>query len=59
MFVADWSKVEEIQNFNDNKSNEAITLADNSTVNLFQKNMVAIKVWLYLHLKSDVNPQLK
>ena len=50
MFVADWSKVIEgnLQELRLAKSTEAtITLADSSTVNLFQKNMVAIKAWLY------------
>ena len=59
MFVADWSKVIEgnLQNLMIAKSNEAtITLADNSTVNLFQKNMVAIKAWLYSAFEIvDVN----
>jgi hypothetical protein len=48
--VADWSKIIEgnLQELRLARSNEAtITLADTSTVNLFQKNMVAIKAWLY------------
>jgi HK97 family phage major capsid protein len=50
MFVADWNKVIEgnLQGLQIAKSNEAtITLADTTTVNLWQQNMVAIKAWLY------------
>ena len=50
MFLCDWSKIVEgqMQELRMAKSREAtITLSDDSTVNLFQKNMVAIKAWLY------------
>jgi hypothetical protein len=50
MFLCDWSKIVEgqMQELRFARSNDAtITLADGSTVNLFQKNMVAIKAWLY------------
>lgn len=59
LFVADWSKVIEGQMMGIKmaKSKDAtITLADESTVNLFQQNMVAIKAWLYVSFSiSDVN----
>ena len=51
LFVADWSKVVEgqLSSLQMAKSRDAtITLADTSTVNLFQKNMVAIKAWTYV-----------
>jgi len=50
LFVADWNKVIEgnLQGLQIAKSNEAtIKLADNTSVNLWQQNMVAIKAWLY------------
>jgi len=59
LFVADWSKVIEGQmmGLKMAKSRDAtITLADSSTVNLFQQNMVAIKAWLYVAFSvSNVN----
>lgn len=51
LFVADWSKVIEGQlaGLKMAKSRDAtITLADATSVNLFQKNMVAVKAWLYV-----------
>lgn len=51
LFVADWSKVIEGQlaGLKIAKSRDAtITLDDATSVNLFQKNMVAIKAWLYV-----------
>ena len=63
LFVADWSKVIEGQmmGLRMSKSRDAtITLADASTVNLFQKNMVAIKAWLYVGFSvSDLNAVAK
>lgn len=59
LFVADWNKVIEgnLQGMQIAKSNEAsIVLADASTVNLFQMNMVAIKAWIYSAFAiADVN----
>lgn len=59
LFVADWNKVIEgnLQGLQLAKSSEAsIVLADASTVNLFQMNMVAIKAWLYSAFEiADVN----
>lgn len=63
LFVADWSKVIEgnLQEIRIAKSTDAtITLADNSTVNLFQKNMVAIKAWMYCAFEiADANALAK
>jgi len=50
MFLCDWSKIVEgqMQQLMFAKSKDAtITLSDDTEVNLFQKNMVAIKAWLY------------
>lgn len=59
MFIADWSKVIEgvRQEIRIARSTDAsIVLSDGTTVNLFQKNMVAIKAWLYAAFEiADVN----
>lgn len=63
LFVADWDKVIEGQmlGLKFAKSKDAtITLADTSSVNLFQKNMVAVKAWLYTAFSvSNVNALAK
>ena len=63
LFVADWSKVIEGQmmGLRMAKSRDAtITLADASTVNLFQQNMVAIKAWMYVAFSvSDLDAVAK
>ena len=59
LFVADWNKIIEgnLQVLKLAKSSEAsIVLADGTTVNLFQMNMVAIKAWIYSAFEiADVN----
>ncbi len=63
LFIADWSKIIEgvRQEIRIGKSKDAsIVLSDGTTVNLFQKNMVAIKAWLYAAFEiADVNALAK